>query len=296
MDAAAAELELGYRRDQRRRGLQPTTIERARSAIRSFSKWLGDRPLTVATTADVEDFLDSPGRGGRPRLPKTRYCLTSHLHSFYQWAIHAGHVEIDPTEAIHRPRLPRHLPRPISIADLEVALTVAGPVERAILALGAFAGMRCIEISRLTREDVLDTEDPPVIVAFGKGAKERIIPLHPEAWRALQLLPLPKAGPVFRSADGRPFEALRVSRIGNRLLDSIGSEATMHQLRHFFGTHTYRTSGRDLLLVAELMGHESLASTRIYARYNRAGAREAVEALSASATTPAEAVPTVPPC
>jgi site-specific recombinase XerC len=53
----------------------------------------------------------------------------------------------------------------------------------------------------------------------------------------------------------------------------------MHQLRQFFGTHTYRSS-HDLLLVGDLMGHSNPSTTAIYSRFDRAGAREAVEALS----------------
>lgn len=266
--------------DQQRRGLQPTTIGARAGAVRAFERWLGDRDILTATREDVELYLDS-----RRIVEKTRYCIISHLHVFYEWAIRSNLTTADPTAGIDRPRLPRRLPRPIATADLDVALTMAPPLERAVLALAAYAGLRCIEISRLTREDILDTEDPPVIVAFGKGSKERIVPLHPEAWRALRLLPLPKSGPLFRYTSGRPMSAWKVSHLGNAYLDKAGTDATMHQLRHWFGTHLYRTSGHDLLLVAALMGHESPATTTIYARYDRSGAREAVEALSAGPLT-----------
>lgn len=265
--------------DQQRRGLQPTTIGARAGAVRAFERWLGDRDILTATREDVELYLDS-----RRIVEKTRYCIISHLHVFYEWAIRSELTTSDPTTGIVRPRLPRRLPRPIVTADLDVALAMAPPLERAVLALAAYAGLRCIEISRLTREDVLDMEEPPVIVAFGKGSKERIVPLHPEAWRALRLLPMPKSGPVFRYPSGpkggSAMSAWKVSHLGNEYLDRIGTDASMHQLRHWFGTHLYRTSGHDLLLVAALMGHENPATTTIYARYDRAGARAAVEALT----------------
>lgn len=106
------------------------------------------------------------------------------------------------------------------------------------------------------------------------------------------MLPLPKTGAIFRHVTGRSMNAQRVSQIGNGYLSSVGADATMQQLRHFFGTHAYRTSGHDLLLVAALMGHENASTTTIYARYDRAGARAAVEAL----TVNQPAAPTVPPC
>lgn len=281
-----------YQHDQIRRGLQPTTVTQSRRVLIRLALWLEPRALIDAAAADIEAFLDSvPGRS-QSRIPSTRAWYLTVIHSFYRWAAENELLETAPTASIRRPKKPKRYPRPISTADLDVALSVAPPRERAMLALAAFAGLRCIEISRLTREDILDHQEPPVLLALGKGQKERIVPLHPEVWRALGLLPVPKSGRVFRHADGRAMTAQRVSQIGNGYLASVGTDATMHQLRHFFGTHLYRTSGHDLLLVAALMGHENPATTTIYARYDRAGARAAVEAL----TVNQPAVPTVPPC
>jgi integrase/recombinase XerC len=134
------------------------------------------------------------------------------------------------------------MPRPIASAELEAAVAGAPPREQAMLLLAAFEGMRCVEIARLTREDVFEHKDPPIIIAYGKGSKERIIPLHPEVLQALRRLPLPRTGPVFRYDSGAPFTAQRVSQIANTYLHDAGTDSTMHQLRHFFGTHTYRTS------------------------------------------------------
>lgn len=274
-----------YERDQHRRGHQPSSVLDRTRFLRRYGAWLGDTVLLASTTDDFQRYLDS-----RNLVAKSRYSYIDYLHGFFDWARRTGYADGDPTLAIIRPKLPRRLPRPISVADLEAALASAPVRERAILLLAAFAGLRAIEISRLTREDILDSETPPMLVAFGKGAKERWVPLHAEVLSALRMLPMPKTGPVFRLINGRQANSWNISHAGNTYLDRTGTDASLHQLRHWFGTHLYRTSGHDLLLVAALMGHESSATTSIYARYDRTGAGPAVQALSVDSGTSAQTV------
>jgi integrase/recombinase XerC len=251
------------------------TIDARARAVRLFQAWLGEGDILQATAEDVELFLDSRKIG-----PKARYTYISNLHIFYRWAIHAGRAEKDPTADIVRPRLHPGLPRPINDADLDQALTMAGPETRLILSLAAFEGMRCCEIGRLVREDIHDDRDPAVIVARGKGDKPRVIPLHPDVTQALLALPAPRTGPVLRTDLGRALHGWKISAMGNGFLHGIGLDATMHRLRHWFGTNLYSTSGRDLLMVKDLMGHSSMTTTTVYAAFDRANAPQAVMALT----------------
>lgn len=270
------DLVLAYQLDMRRRGLQPTTVARTAAFIRFFVNDTGTRSLLKVEPDDIEQFLDH-----RPRLiPKTRYTYLSYLHGFYEFLVRAGYNTTDPTVMIQRPRIRRGLPRPASNADLEIALGMAPPRTRAIIALGAFTGLRCIEIARLTREDIWDHEEPATILVHGKGDKERRVPLHPDVWLSLQTYGLPRTGPVFRLKCGRPCSNWNISQEGNRYFAQLGVDTRMHRLRHWFGTHTYRTSNHDLLLVADLMGHSSTVTTMIYAGFDRDGADDAVRALT----------------
>jgi integrase len=264
-----------HRRDQHRRGLQPSTIDARARAVRLFARWLEPAGLLEATTDQVERFLD-----GRRIAAKARYTYISNLHVFYAWAVHAGRAELDPTVDIIQPRLHPGSPRPIADADLGQALAMADPLLRVILAGAALEGMRCCELARLGRDDIRDDLTPPVIIARGKGAKPRTIPLHPDVYQALLDLGLPRVGPVLHRPDGRAMPAWKVSHLANRYLHGLGIAATVHQCRHWFGTSLYRTSKRDLLLVRDLMGHANIATTTVYAAYDRAGAAEAVEALT----------------
>lgn len=272
--------------DQRRRGLQESTIGVRNSLLRHFSRWMGERGLLAATTDDIELFLDS-----RKVSARTRAGYLSSLRVFYSWATLTERIARDPSLPIIRPRVRPGLPRPINDSDLDLALRLSSGLLRVIIALGAYEGMRCIEIARLTREDVLDERDPPVVIARGKGDKPRPIPLHDKVWEALRLLPMPRSGAILSSPDGRPYQPWEISHIGNDFLHGLGIEATMHQLRHWFGTAIYRTSGKDLLLARDLMGHASVETTRIYAAYDRNGAVDAVSALEVRPSSPEEPQP-----
>lgn len=266
--------------DQRRRGLEESTIDSRTRIVRHLSYWLGARGLLSATQEDIELFLDSRRLGAK----RTRYTYISNLHVFYGWAVIAGYLDRDPTALIARPRIRPGLPRPIPDADLELALSMAYRDIRVMLTCAAYEGMRCCEIGRLVREDILDDRDPAILLARGKGDRPRVIPMHEKTWQALQLLPLPRSGPVLHWDDGRPLPAWKISQLGNDYLHGIGIDSTMHQLRHWFGTHLYRTSGHNLLLVRDLMGHSSITTTTIYADYDREGAPEAVQALEVKPT------------
>jgi integrase/recombinase XerC len=174
----------------------------------------------------------------------------------------------------------RNLPRPIADEDLERAMAEAPPQMRAMLALGAYQGMRCQEIAGLSREDVLDTRDPAVIVVVkGKGGYQRVLPLHPEALSALQCLPLPRSGALFHKPMGGHHTPESVSVAMRQYFTGLGIEATGHQLRHWFGTGVYSHS-KDIRLTQELLGHQSPSTTAIYVAWAAVDAAPAVESLT----------------
>ncbi len=153
-----------------------------------------DRRLVEATTDDIEAWFDTLGKP-RGLAPQTRHVYTRQLAAFYHWAIRARIIVDDPTEEVVRPRLPRPLPRPMDPTDLCHALEVADDRKGAMLALAAYAGLRCQEIAGLRIEDV-DFKRKRILVVHGKGGKERVVPLHPEVAVRLQRI-APKYGYVF---------------------------------------------------------------------------------------------------
>ncbi len=222
---------------------------------------------------DVEAWIDSLGIG----LGARRNYL-SHLHQFYVFASDRTGSSL-PTEKIRRPRQPRNLPRPIRDEHLRRALAKApSPEIRCWLLLGAYEGLRCLEIAGLDVEDVRDDEGA-LLVRRGKGRRERGVPLHPLVLEAFHELPLPRGGPIFTMPDGRGVPPYVVSQRINRFLRTIGSPSTAHALRHWFGTNLLRGT-HDLRVVQEMLGHSSPATTAQYAAFDTGLAGTAVRALS----------------
>ncbi len=261
-----------YGDHQRRRGLSPLTIKTTTRSIAQFLEHVAPPLLDNVTPDDVEDFLAT-----RSISMRGRYWWLSTLHTFYRWAIRHGHASVDPTELIDRPRLRQNLPRPIATADLAFALSSAPPLERAILSVMAFQGLRCQEVAGLERTDVLDTMEPPMLLVLkAKGGKQRAVPLHADSIASLRCLPMPRSGSLF---DARPW---KISQIANRFLHGLGIDDTAHSLRHWYATECYRDS-HDLRMVQELLGHSSPSTTAIYTRLDMSAAAPVVQRLSVAA-------------
>lgn len=259
-----------YRKHLQRRHLAPSTITRYATDLRAFARHIAPvRPLQ-ADTETIEAFLDS-----RDLEARARYRWLSELHKFFGWAVAHGHAEHDPTIVIDRPRLSRLLPRPIDDDALTHALNASGPQMRAWLALGAFAGLRCCEIASLDRAGI----GSEALRVTGKGGHERIVPLHPVVADALDRCSLARSGPVFRREGGQPFTPKEVSRRGALFFEALGyGGVTFHQLRHSFGTRTYRYS-LNLRATQELLGHSRLDTAAGYAAVGSADLAAVVAAL-----------------
>lgn len=268
----------GYTLHLERRNLSPRSIVMYRGILARADDWCGG--LTTATRRQLEAWLDS-----LPLAPRARYTYISALHGFYVWALSEDLATADPTLKIARPKLPQTVPRPISSADLEQAIRLANRRMRLWLCLAAYQGLRCQEIAGVTVDDVLLGYDPPaLIVAAGKGRKERVVPLHPETIMAFADFRLPRAGFAFcrqdRPGSKEPVKAHRVSELVAEYLHGLGINATAHQLRHWFGTSVYAVS-LDLRLTQELMGHAHPSTTAGYVKFAQHQAAEVIGRLEA---------------
>jgi site-specific recombinase XerD len=262
-----------YSRDQQRRGLSPATITRRRLILRAFYLF-HDECLTTATTESVETWLDAL------RLsPRSRCTYLSALHGFYDFLRRTGVEVEDPTRDILRPRVPRLVPRPISDADLDVALTEADFRMRAWLTLAAFEGFRCKEIALLQRSAVMDDHDPPLIsVDNGKGGHQAILPLNPLTHLALLTYGLPRHGYVFTMESGRPYKPGTISSYISRYLHGLGIDATAHRARHWFGTAVWAAT-KDLRVTQEMLRHSDPQTTAGYTAFDAVMASAAVMGL-----------------
>ena len=258
--------------DQERRGILPGSIKKRQLCLRAFARSLGETLLLDATREQIETFLD-----GRNLAAGTRYGWVSHIHCFFVWAIDEELTTTDPTVRIRRPKLRKHLPRPAAGDQLVEALRYADPVFRAWIKLAAYQGLRVQEIAGLDVQDV-DLTDGLLRVVHGKGATERLLPLHPDVAEALICLPMPKTGRVFQRPRGGGYSPAELSRVFNLRLTEYDVEATAHQLRHWFATNLYAAT-RDLRVTQEMMGHASSQTTSVYVGFSNDTATEGVNAL-----------------
>lgn len=257
------------------RGLSDNTIRVRLDFLQRLHTFIG-QPLRDAEPGHLLRF-ERIAIGGR--APETRRAYVCHIRAFYRWAHSSRIVTEDPSTLLTLPVVPRHLPRPIEEDDLAVALSAARPKMRAILTLGAFAGLRSIEIARLDWSDLRrETSGAAFIHVRGKGDKERQVEVGQMVIRALQAYGIKRRGPMFLGLDGRQIDAKSVSRSANRHLARHGVEATMHQLRHRYGTIAYQLS-HDLRMVQELMGHSSPQTTAGYTRSSAEAAARMVAAM-----------------
>lgn len=252
-----------------RRNLRRTYLESRLRELSLLRRHVG-APLLTLTVDDLagwERSLDV--------APGTRSVKRAHVRSFYKWAVDEELLAVDPSRRLTRPKLPQALPRPMPDADFQRALAGATPRVAAMMALGAYAGLRACEICQLHRDDLMGGE---LLVRDGKGGKQRRIPLSPRL--AKFLVPLPTEGYLFPSVRGGAahLSRIRVCQEVNTYLAGLGITHRLHSLRHQFATRLYAAT-LDLRLTQEAMGHSDPGTTARYAAFSPEKMRAAVAAL-----------------
>jgi integrase/recombinase XerC len=232
-------------------GRAETTRDCARRCLTRWDRLL-PMGILVALPEEIEGLLAEDLPAG------TRATYYDTIVRFFRWLARTERIDYDPTDGMSRPAVPRRVKRPPADTAVVAACTRAREPWRLHYRLAAFAGLRCIEIARLHRDDV--TEDRGILLR-GKGGKQRLVPTPPEVWEIVEPMP---PGPVTRKLGGSAATAGWVSNGGNEhLRETLGLNMTMHGLRRWFAT-TALDAGADLRTVQELLGHASVATTEVY--------------------------------
>jgi len=199
--------------------------------------------------------------------------------SFFGFMVAEGNLKDNPTQNVTSPKVGRSLPKPISISQVRRLLeqptklsTPEAKRDRAMLELLYASGMRVSELVSLNLGDI-DTEGG-YVRCFGKGHKERLIPIYKQAALAVAEY-VTETRPHLAHSDAEP--ALFLNRRGDRLTRQglwqilkgyaksaeLDKEITPHTLRHSFATHML-SGGADLRSVQELLGHANISTTQVY--------------------------------
>ncbi len=242
--------------DATKRGLAPLWANFSRQGMLSYLLNLKERGYVATTQAR--------------KVAATR--------SFFGFMVAEGNLKDNPTENVSSPNVGRSLPKPISVSQvrrlLEQPTKLSTPEAKrdgAMLQLLYASGMRVSELVSLNLNDITDDG---YVRCFGKGHKERLIPIHQRAASIVEEY-VKEARPHLARNDEE--KALFLNRRGERLTRQglwqilkgyaksaeLDAEITPHTLRHSFATHML-SGGADLRSVQELLGHANISTTQVY--------------------------------
>lgn len=289
------------------RGASAHTLRAYRGDLSGFCAFLEQRgiedPAEVKPRA-LRAWLATLDEQGLAKSSMQR--KLSAARSFFKYLLQHGKVDTHPAAGLRQRRGERKLPSALSVEELDTLLAAPdanapdGRRDRAILELVYSAGTRAAETVGLDRKD-LDLARG-LVRLFGKGRKERLGALGPQAVAALEAylsdpkrpIPVPRAKQaVFLNARGGRLTTRSLGRILERYRREAGivRHASPHTLRHSFATHLL-DRGADLRSVQELLGHAHLTTTQIYTHVSIERLREAYEKAHprAGETRPPKAV------
>ena len=276
---AAGYARLFIRHLELERNLSSETVRAYAADLRGYLDWAarsGNDPLSLDHRR-FRRYLVDMDRAGYARRTESRHL--SAVRGFFSYLNMRGLVDVNPAAAAATPKTARELPRVTAAADLERLLSVCdtddarGLRDQAFLELLYASGARIAELAGLAVGD-LDFA-AATLRLFGKGSKERIVPLYELALSSARAY-LERARPSLLARG--PLDAFFVSTRGNamttaalrRVFKERAAQAGLdlslhpHDIRHAFATELVE-NGADLRSVQEMLGHASLSTTQIYA-------------------------------
>jgi integrase/recombinase XerD len=254
------------------RAMSRNTVTSYCSDVSGFLQYIHGDPVLVQTE-DLEEYLKSLDKLSK----RSQARLLSSLRSFFDWLVIEGLLDDNPCDRTDYPKLGRYLPTVLSVDEVEAMIGSVdvtdwmGKRDRAILEVLYSCGLRVSEAAGLGISSLYLSDG--FIRVFGKGRKERLIPIGEMAVQALEQYLCDRPFPADSRSDdvlflnrfGRPLSRQSMFKMIKRqaLICDIRKEISPHTFRHSFATHLVE-NGADLRAVQELLGHVSITTTEIY--------------------------------
>ncbi len=262
------------------------TIDSYRNDLKRYLEFVASEKkytdLKQVTARDVSAFVQLLNALGLS--PKSISRNLSAIRTFHKYLLNEDLLESDPAENVDLPKLPKTLPLVLEIPEVEKILEQPDTLEflgirdRAMLELLYACGLRISELLGLKQNDV--RTDAGFLRVFGKGSKERMVPigelamnwlvLYQEKVRPHLLGKQPSDSVIFLNARGKKMSRMGFWKILKQYTEMAGiqKEVTPHTFRHSFATHLLE-GGADLRVVQELLGHSDISTTQIYTHIDR---------------------------
>ncbi|MGX8707669.1 MAG: site-specific tyrosine recombinase XerD [Bacteroidales bacterium] len=260
------------------RSMSPNTIAAYTSDIRKYFDLLRSDGIDPADagTEEIDRFLESQVAAGVTKRSQAR--IISSVKALYRFLDAGGKLQENPCDRIAAPKINPYLPTVLSVEEVLSILDSVdlskpeGHRNRAILEVLYSCGLRVSELVNLKISDLF--LDEQFVRVFGKGSKQRLVPIGAPAIQAIRLYrEIRDAGPVKKADE----DILFLNRNGGKLtrgmifhivkeqaaVAGIRKEISPHTFRHSFATHLVE-NGADLRVVQEMLGHESILTTEIY--------------------------------
>ncbi len=295
------------------RAMSPNTVTSYCRDVTVFQKWLeakAGKRIEDTTADDIVKYLEvraesaghpaagkagkanSYGKnsaGGIERVSKrTQARILSAFRSFFNWLIAEGSMKENPCDGVDAPKLGKYLPQVLSVEEVEAILEAVplgdwrGKRDRAALELLYGCGLRVSEAATLKISQLFFNEG--FVRVFGKGSKERIVPMGEVAADAVLDYMAVRPDPDEKYADtlllnknGTALSRVSLFNIVKKYAREAGisKEISPHTFRHSFATHLIE-NGADLRVVQEMLGHESILTTEIYTHIDQKAWQAAV--------------------
>ena len=250
------------------------TVTNYKIDLKEFSGSIKDKPIEQVTHVDVRLFLARLKENNFSKRSVARKMAC--LRSFFKFLHREGYIKTNPAASLSTPKIDKKLPLFMNASDVVKLLESPdasddmGLRDRAILETLYSTGIRVSELVGLNKEDVDFISG--VLKVYGKGKKERLVPVGDKALRAIRayfekikVTEINERKPVFLNKSQRRVSDRAVRRIVHKYIHktSLNESISPHTLRHSFATHML-DRGADLRSVQELLGHANLSTTQIY--------------------------------
>ncbi len=268
------------------RSLSPNSVDAYVRDIVKFKQFLDLSEIKISplqvSMVELQNFIEYINELGMSAFSQAR--IISGLKSFYKFLLYEGELDSDPTELLEAPKLGRKLPDTLSIDEIDKIIatidhsTPEGMRNRAMLETLYSSGLRVSELIGLKMSNV--HADVGFLRVFGKGNKERLVPVGREALKYVKIykeevrvhlsIKLGHEGFLFLNRNGRQLSRQMIFIMIKNLVEKSGISKTIspHTFRHSFATHLIE-GGADLRAVQEMLGHESITTTEIYTHLDR---------------------------